>query len=241
LRWFDACCIFFFMQQNNAAKENQNQRNIAILQKTFELIAKEQDPFRRELYFVREAAHFELPLEQIRSLYNFYADQQAPQKRLYRLIPASIRQKVAWDWLQLLIVPLVLALGTWSLGEQAKVREESLKNDKEKQEILIKYFDFMTDVLSKEEVKTKEDFKTVKQIGQTAQLPASKLWIVARARTLTALRELNDSRKIQLLSFLKEAGLIERQNPRIRLATAELKKLDLSNMNLTNSNLAGVE
>ncbi|CAF4176177.1 unnamed protein product [Rotaria sordida] len=54
---------------------------------------------------------------------------------------------------------------------------------------------------------------------------------ICRAKTLTALRQLDSKRKTQLIKFVYEANLIHHNQPHIRLVDAELDNIDLSDSN----------
>jgi hypothetical protein len=109
----------------------------------------------------------------------------------------SLRNKTLWHWLDLLIVPIVLATGAAVIQWQSGMRQEKVTTDRNRQETLAKYLEQMTALLIKEHLRNSQSDSEVR--------------VVARARTLTALRELDGERKGQLILFLAEAGLISKQ------------------------------
>lgn len=109
----------------------------------------------------------------------------------------SLQDKTLWDWLDLLIVPVVLAFGAAFIQWQGGVRQENVTTDRNRQETLAKYLEQMTVLLIDKELRSSK--------------PGAEVRVVARARTLTALRELDGERKGQLILFLVEAGLISKQ------------------------------
>ncbi len=117
-------------------------------------------------------------------------------------------QKDLWDWLALLIVPIVLAVGGYffrraerrSETEIAEARakiDRSISGDRLEEEALQQYLDRMTELLLKEKL--------------LSAPPGDEVHAVARARTLTVLRRLDGTRKGLLLRFLFEVGLINRE------------------------------
>jgi uncharacterized protein YjbI with pentapeptide repeats len=144
--------------------------------------------------------------------------------------------KTLWDWLDLLIVPVVLALGgylfNWSLNQATeKATEERAQN-----EALQAYLDKMSELLIDGELHKKAD-------------PYDEMRITARARTLTVLRQLDGKGKKNVLLFLREARLINRydyHNPKrehkvlyhahyVGLEDADLSGADLRHARLISS------
>jgi hypothetical protein len=126
----------------------------------------------------------------------------------------GFKEKKLWDVLQLLIVPTALAIGAFYLQETAKQRDlqiaqanrekdQQIADDRTKQETLNRYFDQISTLLFERRLRSAKQSDEVR--------------ILARARTLTALGELDGERKGQLVRFLMEAGLIEVKEPIISL------------------------
>lgn len=150
-------------------------------------------------------------------------------------------EKKLWDVLQLLIVPTALAIGAFYLQETAKQRDFKIADDRAKQETLNRYFDQISTLLFERKLRSAK--------------PGDEARIVARARTLSALKELDGKRKGQLISFLSEARLIKRipvtfvqgrlNRDRVQLRSivdltnADLSQADISRVDLWEANLAG--
>lgn len=142
--------------------------------------------------------------------------------------------KTLWDWMELLIIPLVLGFGAFFLNrseraiehqiaeDRAKVERE-IATDRQREAALQSYLDRMADLLLKENLRFSEN-KEVRN--------------VARIRTLTVLRALDGERKGMLVLFLQEAGLIRRDGI-IDLTGADLTKADLERAHLNGANLSG--
>lgn len=134
------------------------------------------------------------------------------------LILAYACGKTLWDWLDLVGIPVGLAIGLWLLGKKQADVEREIAKDKKQQEALQHYFDRMTELLldyfqDNVDTYTNEKRKTIADI--------------ARWQTLTVLRAIDGRRKGQVLSFLYERGLISAENPFIDLQHAELMEADL--------------
>jgi hypothetical protein len=117
--------------------------------------------------------------------------------------------KTLWDWLDLLIVPVVLALGgyfftrsesqrTQDIAEQQRTLDRQLAEEQRQDDTLQAYLDGMAQLLT-----DKDRPLHRAQVGDS-------LSTVARARTLTVLTRLDPVRKGSVVRFLHEAGLITR-------------------------------
>jgi uncharacterized protein YjbI with pentapeptide repeats len=160
---------------------------------------------------------------------------------LGKTIIASLQTKTAWDWMDLLLLPLVLAGGVLLLtlsrrqverlrSEQNASTEREIASDQQKEEAIQAYFDRMADLILKEKLSkySPEEVKTV-----------------ARIRTLTVLRSLDPRRKGRILMFLKDSGLIDREAV-IDLCGADLSGafaafVNLGRINLGEANLSGAD
>ena len=151
------------------------------------------------------------------------------------------RGKTLWDWMELLIIPAVLAVGAilFNLSEKKndrKIAEDRNKNEQEiaadrmREAALQTYIDRMTELLLDKDLRKSE--------------PKDEIRDVARTRTLTTLRMLDPVRKGFLARFLQEADLIMRDNPIIDLSRADLSEVrlsgaDLSGADMSQANLTG--
>jgi hypothetical protein len=133
--------------------------------------------------------------------------------------------KTLWDWLELLIIPAALVAGAWLLQWAERKTEREIADRRAQDSVLQAYLDRMTELLLGEELHTPEK--------------GDKVRAVARARTLTALRQLDGIRKGTLLRFLSEADLIKKDNPIINLEDVDLHEASLRRANLNRANLSG--
>ncbi len=141
--------------------------------------------------------------------------------------------KTLWDWLQLLIIPAVLAVGgyvfnlTVSRNEQKSTQlrdqtERDIAEDNQREAVLQEYIDKMSELLLDKNLRESTEDAEVRKI--------------ARVRTLTALRRLDAERKGSVLQFLHESDLISKDTPIIHLTGA-----DLSGANLISAKLGGAD
>ncbi|MDP1547269.1 MAG: pentapeptide repeat-containing protein [Anaerolineales bacterium] len=144
--------------------------------------------------------------------------------------------KTLWDWMELLIIPLVLAIGAFllnrseraverKLAESRAQLEREIATDRQQEVALQSYLDRMAELLLKDKLRTTKN-KEVRD--------------VVRIRTLTVLRGLDGRRKGDVLLFLNEAGLINATNPVIYLNGADLTGAHLQGINLNDTNLQSV-
>lgn len=141
--------------------------------------------------------------------------------------------KTLWDWMELLIIPLVLAIGAFFLNrsertierktaeDRAKLERE-IATDRQQEAALQAYLDRMAELLLKDKLRTTKN-KEVRN--------------VARIRTLTVLRGLDGKRKGMVVLFLYESGLLS-EKPIIDLAGAELERAYLEKAKLSGANLS---
>ena len=136
------------------------------------------------------------------------------------------RYKTLWDWMQLLIVPLVLAgFAAWFTHRREGLARE-LEESRTLEERLQTYFDRMTELMLDKGLRRSE--------------PGAEVRDIARVRTLTVLRGLDGERKGDLLRFLREADLITATNNSIlMLDGADLSQADLFCAILRDANLRG--
>src|SRR5918995_4193387 len=157
--------------------------------------------------------------------------------------------KTLWDWLQLLIVPLVLsAIGFWFTALQ-DARQQQIENQRAQQaqnienkrakaereladqraqdEALQAYFDQMSLLLLEKDLANSE--------------PGSKVRTLARARTLTVLRAMDGARKGLIMQFLAESDLISRDRSVLDLTGADWHEAILNDADLSGTELSGLD
>lgn len=129
--------------------------------------------------------------------------------------------KTLWDWMELLIIPLALAIGAFYLDRSERAIEREIATDRQQETALQSYIDRIADLLLKEKLRTSKK-------GEVRD--------VARILTLTVLRVLDARRKGLVLLFLDESGLIRRDGI-IDLREADLTQAILTGASLIKANL----
>ena len=161
-------------------------------------------------------------------------------------------QKTLWDWLDLLIIPVVAALGGFWLNRTSQriervraEREHQIERDRADRErqlereiasernqeaALQAYLDRMTDLLLREKLRDSK--------------PGDEVRTVASTRTLTVLRGLDRERKNAVVWFLVDSSVVsadprqkDASGPIVSLAVADLSGVDLTGAFLSRADL----
>jgi hypothetical protein len=152
----------------------------------------------------------------------------------------GFRDKTLWNVLELLIVPLVIALAGWWLSEvstrnqqqieaQRAKAQQQIEDDRVRQSVLQSYIQDMTELLLDK--------------GLAKSEPDDPVRDIARSSTLAAVRQLDGERKGILLEFLFESNLVISSSidPIILLEDADLRDANLSSADLSGADLSGAD
>jgi Pentapeptide repeats (8 copies) len=142
--------------------------------------------------------------------------------RGYAWPESGFEGKTIWDWLGLLIIPIVLGVGALLFNRSERRTELKVADDRQKEQALQSYIDKMTELMIDDRLLEYRDY-----LGE----PVVK---VAQIRTVTTLRALDIDRKNILLQFLFDSGLAD-----FILVGASLKQANLSGADLSGANLSG--
>ncbi len=134
------------------------------------------------------------------------------------------RAKTLWDWLDLLIVPLVLSLGVWFLSSAEKESEKLVELDRQRQGILDLFINQISKLILENSLRSENVTKEIR--------------IIARTYALGAFRRLDRERKAEALQFLLESKLIH-NNPIIPLKGANLREASLDSADLIGAEIKG--
>lgn len=140
----------------------------------------------------------------------------------------DISGKTLWDWLDLLIVPLILSLIAYWFSKRERENSERASTNAINATALQAY---ITDIE-----------KLLLENGLRLAEKNSEIRTLARAKTLILLQTLDGARKGFVINFLSELGLIDTDNPIINLENANLsgtilRQSYLNGINLENANL----
>lgn len=139
--------------------------------------------------------------------------------------------KTVWDWLQLLIVPAMLAAIAVAYNAAQASREHHREDRAERDATLLAYFTQEGDLMLKGQLLPSH--------------PESAAAEVARTITLATVHRLDGLLKADVVRFLSEAQLIEFDSPVVRLQGADLRHLNLvdaallANVSFAEANLRG--
>jgi len=138
--------------------------------------------------------------------------------------------KTLWDWLQLLIIPLALAVIAVLFNLANSRTERAIALDNRRETALQAYIDKMSELLLAKELRKSKPKADVRE--------------VARVRTLRVLPRLDGERKRNVIQFLHESGLINTDDPDdpiIDLHEADLREASLDDVELEGANLSGAK
>jgi hypothetical protein len=130
-----------------------------------------------------------------------------------------------WDWIDLLIVPLGLALVALLFNSWRSTREQELEAEHQREQALRDYLDAMTELMLEHHLPRSGSEEPVRT--------------VARTRTLALLRRLDGERKGLVLQFLHDSNLVGRNSGVVQLRRADLRGADLSHADLSHADLSG--
>jgi uncharacterized protein YjbI with pentapeptide repeats len=144
--------------------------------------------------------------------------------------------KTLWDWLQLLIVPAILIGVTfaWSFSqtrsdnkrEDRRIAADRVAAEQVRQDATLQtYLDQMSGLMLHEKLLTSEKFDAVRAVARTV--------------TLATLRRLDGERKVEVVHFLYEAGLVDKRDSRVSLFGADLVGAPLKDAHLVFADLEG--
>ncbi len=135
--------------------------------------------------------------------------------------------KTLWDWLQLLIIPIVLAIGGYLFNHSTSKSEQAVALANQHEVALQTYIDKMSELLLENKLRDSK--------------PEDEVRKIARSRTLTVLHSLDQIRKRSVLQFLYESDLINKDMGGciVSLDGANLKGINLSSITLCGADLSG--
>lgn len=137
--------------------------------------------------------------------------------------------KTLWDWLQLLIIPAVLAVAALLFNHSTTRTEQKIALDRQRGDLLQIYLDRMSDLLLKE------------GLGSPGVKPEVRN--MAKVRTITILFQLDVRRIGYVFSFLRQSGLMDSKSNDsiVSLIGADLNNINFSQASLNQSNFSGAD
>lgn len=134
----------------------------------------------------------------------------------------GFRGKTFWDFMQLFLLPMLIAVSGYAFQHL----QQGIANEHHQEEALQEYYENISELMFDRKLRNSN--------------PDDEVRSLARAKTLTLLRQLDDERQGLLVLFLKEAKLITLVNQKsqtgiISLSGANLEGADLNHMDLRDS------
>lgn len=137
----------------------------------------------------------------------------------YAMTWTGFQTKTLWDWMDLLIIPIVLAFGAFFLNRSERALEREIAQDWQEEAALQTYLDRISELLLKKD----DELETRK---------------IIRIRTLSIMRALNSERINLVMQFLREANLITDEQSifcESNFSGIKLSGLDFKNVVLSKS------
>ena len=132
--------------------------------------------------------------------------------------------KTLWDWLDLLLIPLIITLTGWYISRSEKNNDIAREKEKNQQNIRENYLKIITSLLLEHNLQNSEEGDVVRS--------------VAKAHTTTFLRNADNTRRGIILQFLYESDLIS-ENPIIDLLGVKLNSCHFDKIKLINIEITG--
>ena len=153
--------------------------------------------------------------------------------------------KTLYDWLQLLFIPVVLAIaGFWFNHRERKAAELRDENERKAAELRAKAEQEIA-LDNQQEIALQEYIKEMSELLLHEKLlesqPEDEVRKIGRIQTLTILRRLNGERKGIILRFLYDAHLLDDIPPIIDLHHADLSGAHLAFADLHGADLSGAD
>ena len=138
------------------------------------------------------------------------------------------RGKKLWDFFELLVIPVALALVAWYLNSQDRKAEREETRERVQEAAFQRYLDNMTELIVSHDLKGSQ--------GRVGRLEDGAIQEVAQTRTVSVLRALDSPRRNSVFHFLRDSGLGE-----FLLVSASLQGINLSHTSIDSINLRNVD
>jgi hypothetical protein len=135
-------------------------------------------------------------------------------------------RKTLWDWMQLFIIPGVLAGAALLFNVQNAQTQREISDNNQRQATLEAYINSMSDHLLKDGLRTSSEDAEIRSI--------------ARTRTVSTVLRLDATGNRRLTRFLQESGLITATGTNAA-PIISLRDADLHGANLRGANLRGAD
>jgi uncharacterized protein YjbI with pentapeptide repeats len=156
-------------------------------------------------------------------------------------VRAGFRGKSVWDWLELLIVPVVLAAAGLWFSVQQDARQRAIENQRTQDAALQSYIDQISELMIHDNL---NGYLTKTELQKSPETLAA--FAAAKARSATVLVKLDSHHNKSAIEFLMEGGLISmtEEDPisifwNLNLAGADFRGINFDRVGLWNADLTG--
>src|SRR5215469_4624297 len=146
-------------------------------------------------------------------------------------VPQYQPTKTLWDWLQLLLIPLVLAVAALLFNRATTRTEQMIALDKQREDLLQTYLDRMSELLLEKQLHSPASPYEIRNVTR------DEVRNVAQVRTITILFQLDARRIGYVFAFLREAGLMSTTSESI----VSLKQANLTEINFSQAVITEVD
>lgn len=143
----------------------------------------------------------------------------------YPIIENVAPKKKLWDWMDLLIVPILIAITVWWLGWLDNQNQIKIDNEKAQRESLNEFFKTISFYLLDKNLRNSKIESEIRSL--------------ARSRTIEFISRADSKRKGAILQFLFESALIN-SDPVINLNGVRFDNSDFKFLSLKGVKLAGI-
>lgn len=137
--------------------------------------------------------------------------------------------KTLWDFVQLLVIPVVLSLGVLYFNQQERKTERRMTEERAQDSALQNYLDRLSDLILSRSLLDEE-----KSLERSDASPVHQ---VAQVRTITILRQLNTRRQNIIFQFLRDTNLAASLLTNASLLDINLHDAHIWNINICRSSL----
>ncbi|MFN8403346.1 MAG: hypothetical protein U0V48_07300 [Anaerolineales bacterium] len=123
----------------------------------------------------------------------------------------GFKGKTLWDWMELFLIPIALAITAYWLNSQDKRIDREVAKENRQEQTLQSYLDYVSELIFEQ--------KLIDCLPESEMSPVVK---VAKAKTILALRQLNFERREAIFRFLKRYGAI-----RVHVCQSQLRVLQI--------------
>jgi len=155
----------------------------------------------------------------------------------------GLKGKTTWDFAQLIVVPISLALIAYLFSNSQRMEEREIARAQRDKDLQIaeqrRHNDYEIALNREREEALQSYLSVMTSLLLDRDMADSKVATIAQARTKSLLPRLDGKRRAAVLGFLAQTNLISSGAPIIDLSGAELSEMPAEGMHLAGVNLMG--